>query len=207
MELGQRYTVAGLQALFEETYDGWVDGDHAPIKGVGNVWKVAVKNSVRMSPDRPDYRDNSWSELRGEKVGSNYEYWIDTFQGQVQDEVTYLLREAEEIDAKEGGIRYVRHRVIERSHRLRDEKIRIAMEKNNNSVPCEGCGLDMLARYSFSEPVIDCHHLLPLSKLEGEERKTTLDDLVLLCPSCHRAIHKQDNCSDMDELRRRLSIN
>lgn len=76
MEPGRRYTVGGLQRLFEEYYDEWEDEDFSPIKGVGNVWRVAVKNSVRMSPDRPDYGDNSWSELRGEKSGRNYEYWI-----------------------------------------------------------------------------------------------------------------------------------
>ena len=76
MEPGRRYTVGGLQRLFEEYYDEWEDEDFSPIKGVGNVWKVAVKNSVRMSPDRPDYGDNSWTELRGEKSGRNYEYWI-----------------------------------------------------------------------------------------------------------------------------------
>ena len=76
MESGQRYTVGGLQVLFEESYDDWEDEDFVPIKGVGNVWKVAVKNSVRMSPDRPDYSDDSWSDLRGERVGRNYEYWI-----------------------------------------------------------------------------------------------------------------------------------
>ena len=58
-----------------------------PDKGVGNVWKVAVKNSVRMSPDRPDHGDNSWSELRGEKSGRNYEYWI----GGSDEELSRLL--------------------------------------------------------------------------------------------------------------------
>lgn len=81
MEPGRRYTVGGLQRLFEEYYDEWEDEDFSPIKGVGNVWKVAVKNSVRMSPDRPDYGDDSWSELRGEKSGRNYEYWIGEVAG------------------------------------------------------------------------------------------------------------------------------
>ena len=87
MEPGRRYTVGGLQRLFEEYYDEWEDEDFSPIKGVGNVWKVAVKNSVRMSPDRPDHGDNSWSELRGEKSGRNYEYWI----GGSDEELSRLL--------------------------------------------------------------------------------------------------------------------
>ena len=116
-----------------------------------------------------------------------------------------ILNEREEIGAREGGVRYVRHRVIERNSRgLRNMKILLATA-NKGKIACEGCGLDMKKRYGFPEPIIDCHHLYPLSELDGREVRTELSDLALLCPSCHRAIHKQEDCSDLDELRRRLS--
>ena len=34
MEPGRRYTVGGLQRLFEEYYDEWEDEDFSPIKGL-----------------------------------------------------------------------------------------------------------------------------------------------------------------------------
>ena len=38
--------------------------------------------------------------------------------------------------------------------------------------------------------MIDLHHLLPLSSvIKITNEGTTLEDLVGLCPSCHRAIH------------------
>lgn len=39
--------------------------------------------------------------------------------------------------------------------------------------------------------VMDLHHLLPLSSgTRVEAEGTTLDDLVPVCPSCHRAVHR-----------------
>lgn len=116
-----------------------------------------------------------------------------------------ILAERAEIGATEGGARYVRHRQIERrTHRLRSRMISRSRAENEGRVPCEACETDMLGRYNLDAPIIDCHHLFPLSELDGEERETTLEDLALLCPSCHRAIHRQDDCSNLDELRRRL---
>lgn len=77
MVKGQRYKVGDLQKLFNKNYNDWEKNDHKPIEGVGNVWKAAVKNSVRMSPDREDFSNNTWVELKGEKNGRNFEYWID----------------------------------------------------------------------------------------------------------------------------------
>ena len=121
-------------------------------------------------------------------------------------DVVEILADRSEIGAKEGGKRYVTHVQIERNHRhLRALKISASKELNDGKVPCEVCDLDMLGRYNMDVPIIECHHLFPLSELDGEEVETTLDDLALLCPSCHRAIHKLDDCSDLDELRRRLN--
>lgn len=121
-------------------------------------------------------------------------------------ETRELLAERAEIGAREGGARYVSHRRIERrTHLLRSRLISLSQDENEGRVPCEACETDMLGRYNLGAPIIECHHLFPLSELDGEERETTLEDLALLCPSCHRAIHRQDDCSNLGELRGRLS--
>lgn len=120
-------------------------------------------------------------------------------------EAVEILSEGVEIGIKEGGARYVTHRRIERrTGHLREKMIRDSRKLNKEMVPCEACKIDMLGKYDLGVPIIDCHHLFPLSELDGEEAETTVDDLALLCPSCHRAIHKLDDCSNLDELRRRL---
>ena len=135
-----------------------------------------------------------------------------TYAGEFPDlrassDARVFLSERSEIGALEGGVRYVRHRRIERrTNHLRNQLISISEEENEGRVPCEGCDIDMLGRYGFNTPIIECHHLFPLSDLHGEARETTLEELALLCPSCHRAIHRQDDCSDIDELRRRVRL-
>ena len=45
--------------------------------------------------------------------------------------------------------------------------------------------------YPWTERVMDLHHLLPLSSgTRVESTGTTFDDLVPVCPSCHRAVHR-----------------
>lgn len=46
--------------------------------------------------------------------------------------------------------------------------------------------------------LIDVHHLHPIA--EGE-RETTLDDLVPLCPTCHRWVHTRNPPMAIEELR------
>lgn len=52
---------------------------------------------------------------------------------------------------------------------------------------CHGCGTECLRTYGVE--VIEAHHRVPLSKLK-ESRIPNPSDFDLLCPSCHRAIHR-----------------
>jgi 5-methylcytosine-specific restriction endonuclease McrA len=52
---------------------------------------------------------------------------------------------------------------------------------------CDACGEDMAKKYQID--LLEVHHIVPLSS-ENRPKITKLSDLALLCPSCHRAIHK-----------------
>lgn len=48
----------------------------------------------------------------------------------------------------------------------------------------------------------ELHHLLPWSDMMGDtERELTVDDFAVLCATCHRAIHRSENVSDVAEFR------
>lgn len=72
---------------------------------------------------------------------------------------------------------------------------------------CEGCGLDPAKHYGFTGPTnrvpLDVHHSKPIRELaEGESRRYKVpDDFLVLCPTCHRMIHKQADPSDLVSLR------
>ena len=87
----------------------------------------------------------------------------------------------------EGNKIRVTHLRTERSSKLRD----MYFSTSSNSQVCDMCTIDTKKRYPWTKHVIELHHLLPLSSpVRVESGKTSLKDLVGLCPSCHRATHK-----------------
>ena len=82
------------------------------------------------------------------------------------------------------------HLVIERNQSLRAEYF-----KTNPSAVCDLCAMDTARTYPWTNRVLDIHHLLPLSsgtrvEIKGKTYGTTFDDLVPVCPTCHRAVHR-----------------
>lgn len=103
--------------------------------------------------------------------------------------------------------RYVLSRRIERAPSVRNDVL-----KKKEPV-CEACGLDPFIFYDFQGKAqdypLDVHHSKPLRGLaEGETRRYRIpEDFMILCPTCHRMIHKQSDPSDLEELKRRISKN
>jgi 5-methylcytosine-specific restriction protein A len=102
-------------------------------------------------------------------------------------------------DAQEG-------RILTRTHMLRERKpkLRAAKKKKvrdeTGRLACEGCDLDFQERYGErGKDFIECHHIRPLSTLRPGQR-TSLDDLALLCPNCHRMVHVRRPWLTVEEL-------
>ena len=66
-----------------------------------------------------------------------------------------------------------------------------AFRAKNGKLCCEACGFEPESVFGFE--IIEAHHRVPLSQ-SVEGRVTTAEDFILLCPSCHRAIHKLPEC-------------
>ncbi len=97
-----------------------------------------------------------------------------------------IVDEVVESGFNEGGKVKKTHLTIERNSALRREFFLV-----RPTAVCDVCMMDTSRTYPWSERVIDLHHLLPLSSgTRVEASGTTLDDLVAVCPSCHRAIHR-----------------
>ena len=100
--------------------------------------------------------------------------------------------------------RYILSRRIERSPKVRKDVLKA------KPPICECCGLDPKRDYSFNGPTheapLDVHHSSPLHGLaEGETRRYRVpDDFMVLCPTCHRMIHKIGAPSDLAKLKRKL---
>ncbi len=73
--------------------------------------------------------------------------------------------------------------------------------KQRDEFTCRACS------FSFKKKIVHVHHLDPLSE-RLSPRKTTLDDLVTLCPNCHYLAHfwlrKSDRYKNLGELLKKL---
>jgi hypothetical protein len=101
----------------------------------------------------------------------------------------------------EGAVAYRRHKVRERSSALRAEKI-AEFRANYGKLCCEICNLEPRENYpeEFAASVLEIHHSKPLSDAKSP-RPTTLDELLVLCANCHRAIHSS---TDLEENTKKL---
>jgi len=92
----------------------------------------------------------------------------------------------------EGARRLISHYVIERSAAAADEAKELNCLKNGGEYCCEVCGDKPGIRYGAR--VIDAHHIKPISEAEGEYQVRT-QDFLIVCPNCHRAIHRLEDYS------------
>lgn len=87
----------------------------------------------------------------------------------------------------EGERRLRIHFNRERSSRI-VEAAKAEFRKNKSGAMfCEACLLDTEAKWGTD--LIEAHHKQPLST-SNEVRTTTVHDFTMLCPTCHRHIHK-----------------
>ena len=136
-----------------------------------------------------------------------YAYKIIVDRGRVSQEDLILNEdEAKHLKTIDETRKYIMSRRIERNSGVRKDVLKI------KAPVCEGCGLDPRTHYSYKGEIqntpLDVHHCIPLNSLSETEksRYTIPDDFLVLCPTCHRMIHKQDDKSDLNELKRKITF-
>jgi 5-methylcytosine-specific restriction protein A len=98
-------------------------------------------------------------------------------------------------------------RVLTRTHQVRERNPKIVEAKKSKvfdeigALRCEACEFDFDRAYGArGKGFIECHHTLPVSKLDPGHR-TKLDDLALVCSNCHRMIHRKAPWLSLQELK------
>ena len=97
--------------------------------------------------------------------------------------------ESQDIKAIEGGRRLVVHLRVERDPAIAREAVR--RHVRDAGPVCTLCDLDFRSRYRLGtgEHCLEAHHKTPLS-VRLRPARTDLDDFLVVCPSCHRVVHK-----------------
>ena len=69
---------------------------------------------------------------------------------------------------------------------------------------CEACGFTARDAYpNLDGDLCEVHHRRPLSEAVAPVA-TSLADLAIMCPNCHRAIHRTDPLMSVEEFRTRF---
>lgn len=105
------------------------------------------------------------------------------------DEISFDLKEPVSID----DITFTEGKKVRATH-LRTERnrkvVRHYFENAKNPQLCDVCDNEVASSYPWLRNLIEVHHILPLSSpLHVNKAGTSMDDLVGLCPNCHRATH------------------
>ncbi|CAK7021852.1 HNH endonuclease [uncultured Phascolarctobacterium sp.] len=97
----------------------------------------------------------------------------------------------------EGNIFYKKHKEIERNPKV-IKKAKELFKNRFGKVFCEICGFDFNAVYGErGKDFIEGHHKKFVSKMRPGEI-TRIDDIVLVCPNCHRMLHRSPYISVED---------
>jgi 5-methylcytosine-specific restriction enzyme A len=114
--------------------------------------------------------------------------------------------EDDEEGAVEGRLLYRMHRTRERNPSLARRK-KAKVRERDGELRCEVCNLaesDTAARFGeLVGDVFECHHTKPLHTLTGTT-KTGVADLAIVCPTCHRVLHRIDSPITVPALRERI---
>lgn len=77
------------------------------------------------------------------------------------------------------------------AHLRRERSKRLALQtKNRDGFTCRVCGLNFEHRFgSQFRGIAQAHHLAPLGRTT-RSRRSTVDDLITVCPNCHCLLHR-----------------
>ena len=89
---------------------------------------------------------------------------------------------------REGDAKMRHHLSIERCSKAANTAKDIARSKTG-FIHCEACNVSTAKTYGYE--LVDAHHIIPLADTKGMSRKPSAGDFAMLCPTCHRAVHRE----------------
>lgn len=97
-------------------------------------------------------------------------------------------------------------RIVERTHKARERNnqvIALAKErfkKQHGRLFCQVCKFDFEKTYgNIGKDFIEGHHTIAVSEMTPDH-KTKVEEIAMLCPNCHRMVHKKRPWLTMMEL-------
>jgi len=123
------------------------------------------------------------------KNNDGHDPWI-SIENISDEDIAKFQPQEEELTFPEGEMKYNHHTSRERNKKLVTLKKKLAFAENP-LLPCEICGISFKTKYGdIGDGFIEAHHVVPISELT-EETEMKPSDLILICPNCHKMIHRK----------------
>lgn len=179
------------EKLFTKYFGNAEEGKLANLKFNETIAYPARKSTLQEMIQETKYDDNSEKEKFIKK--------LDICGGMLSDEQFQSL--AKEIQTFQEKKRR-RDNHIKYEGRLSNKDIKAIKEYLGYT--CMACGLDPIKEYGEDKKgIMEAHHKNPYSEMnEGEIREVKPDDFLILCPNCHKLIHKLDSPDDLESLKK-----
>ena len=97
-----------------------------------------------------------------------------------------------DIDDQKAWEGYVQDRIVTSYYRNRPL---VEQCKKRADFTCQSCGFKLRINNNY---VIECHHKNPVS--QNGIRLSSIEELICLCPTCHRIAHKRSNPYTIKEI-------
>jgi predicted HNH restriction endonuclease len=178
------------EKLFAEYFKDKEKGEAANEKfNREQIWP-ARKRTLNKMLEEAEYEDDETKENLKEKINDfNDEISNDEFQTVAKE----IKKFQERKKLKDNHIKY--------EGRLNNKDIQSI--KEYHGYICMGCGLDPVKEYGNEmKGILEAHHKKPWSEIEANEVRTVEpDDFYILCPTCHRVIHRLEHPDDLEGLK------
>ncbi len=164
---------------------------HADVQAaVSDLWSQSVafgkRYSVAAPPSEQSLRNDVQTMLKlysqaVRELGTSFT---------TEDQIASNLADSGEMPQTglDGALKVSEHKQIER--RLRNQKL-VKIVKQKYGHRCQACQIDLTKAYpEWGKEFIEAHHIKPLSLAPSKGLILSVDDFCVLCPTCHRIIHK-----------------
>lgn len=172
--------------------------DKVNFSAIGRGNACELKNIFSVSPFYDELVSDLWEQFKSYFRAAGLAS-LSALQ-LINEEIDEII-ENSSLEVNEGKGRLVTHIVKERNRAIIQEKKRIALK--DEALKCEVCDFCFYDR--FKVHFIECHHIVPIS--QSGETITSVDDLALVCPNCHRMLHRKfdDRYLTVEELRHMIT--
>lgn len=184
------------EKLFAEYFKDKEKGEAANDKFNREQLGPARKRTLNKIFAEAEYEDDETKENLKEKI-DNFDNTISN--NEFQTTVKEIRKFQERKKLKDNHIKY--------EGRLSNKDIKAI--KDVLGYVCMGCGLDPVKEYGVEmKGILEAHHKTPWAEIkENEVRTVEPNDFYILCPNCHRMIHRLDSPDDLDGLKEVLNQN